>query len=271
VSRGALVTLLLVAAGVLIPFALLGVWTHQVLLDRERFTNLSDDLLDQAAVRRGLADRIVEQLEETPGSRVSGADPALTAGIENVLTTPEYRTLFKQALGDTHNQLRGDEDTLDLNVGPAVDLARARLPRGNALPRGSEVPPIELASRDDVPVLWGAVDAAQRLALVTPLLVLALLALAVAMARRRWLTFGIAGVVLAAVSLLVLGVIALARQIVGRRLDAVVTRDAFDAAWDVIARSLTNTTLIIVLGAVVVAAGGFVVHLILTRRPAPAY
>jgi hypothetical protein len=97
VSRGALVTLLLVAAGVLIPFALLGVWTHQVLLDRERFTNLSDDLLDQAAMRRGLADKIVEQLEETPGSRVSGADPALTAGIENVLTTPEYRTLFKQA------------------------------------------------------------------------------------------------------------------------------------------------------------------------------
>jgi hypothetical protein len=271
VSRGALVTLLLVAAGVLIPFALLGVWTHQVLLDRERFTNLSDDLLDQAAVRRGLADKIVEQLEETPGSRVSGVDPALRAGIENVLTTPEYRALFRQALGDTHDQLTGDEDTLDLNVGPAVDLARARLPGGNALPRGSDVPPIELANRDDVPVLWGAVDAAQRLALVTPLIVLALLALAVAMARRRWLTLGIAGAVVAGVSLLVLGLIALARQLVGRRVDTVVSRDAFDATWDVIARSLTNTTLIVVLGAVIVAAGGFVVHVILTRRPAPAY
>jgi hypothetical protein len=95
VSRGALVTLLLVVAGLLIPLALLGVWTHQVLLDRECFTNLSDDLLDQAAVRRGLADKIVEQLEETPGSGVSGADPAVRAGIENVLTTPEYRALFK--------------------------------------------------------------------------------------------------------------------------------------------------------------------------------
>ena len=47
-----------------------------------------------------------------------------------------------------------------------------------------------------------------------------------------------------------------------------VARGAFDAAWDVIARSLANTTLIIVLGALVVAAGGFVVDLILTRRPA---
>jgi hypothetical protein len=271
VSRGALVALLLVVAGLLIPLALLGVWTHQVLLDRERFTNLSDDLLDQAAVRRGLADKIVEQLEETPGSSVSGADPAVRAGIENVLTTPEYRVLFKQALGDTHDQLTGDEDMLDLNVGPAVDLARARLPGGRSLPPGSEVPPIEVANRDDVPVLWGAVDAAQRLALVTPLLVLALLALAVAMARRRWLTLGIAGVLVAAVSLLVLGIVALARQIVGRRMDAVVSRDAFDAAWDVIARSLTNTTLIIVLASVVVAAGGFVVHVILTRRLAPAY
>jgi hypothetical protein len=139
------------------------------------------------------------------------------------------------------------------------------------LSRGSDVPPIELATRDDVPVLWGAVDAAQRLALVTPLLVLAVLALVVAMARRRWLTLGVAGVVLAGVSLLVLGVVALARRMVGRRLDAVASRDAFDAAWDVIARSLTNTTLIVVVGAAILAAGGFVVHAILTRGPADAY
>ena len=65
--------------------------------------------------------------------------------------------------------------------------------------------------------------------------------------------------------------IALARQVVGRRVDAVVSRDAYDAAWDVIARSLANTTLIIVLAAAVVSAGGFVVHFILTRRPSPAY
>jgi hypothetical protein len=271
VSRGALVTLLLAVAGLLVPFALVGVWTQQVLLDRERFTNLSDDLLDRQAVRRGLADKIVEQLEETPGSRVSGQQPELRNGIESVLTTPEYRLLFNQALGDTHDQLTNDEDTLSLNVSAAVDLARARLPGGNSLPPGSEVPPIELASRDDVPVLWGAVDGAQRIALVTPLLVLALVALAVAMARRRWLTLGIAGTVVAGVSLLLLGLIALARQLVGRRLDAVVSRDAFDAAWDVVARSLANTTLIVVVGAVVVAAGGFVVHLILTRRPSPAY
>jgi hypothetical protein len=270
VSRGALVTLLLVAAGLLIPLALIGVWTHQVLLDRERFANLSDDLLDREAVRRGLADKIVEQVEETrPG--LAAGEPAVRAGIESTLTTPEYRALFKDALGDTHDQLTGDQDTLELDVGPAVDLGRARLPGGRALPPGSEVPPIELANRDDIPVLWGTVDAAQRVALITPLVVLALLALAVATARRRWLALGAAGAVLAGVSLFLLGLIALARQIVGRRVDAVVSRDAFDATWDVIARSLANTTLIIVLGAVVVSAGGFVVHFILTRRPSPAY
>jgi hypothetical protein len=67
-SRGALLTLLLVVAAVLVPFALVGLWTHQVLLDRERFTNLADDLLDREAVRRGLADQTVAQLERTrPG------------------------------------------------------------------------------------------------------------------------------------------------------------------------------------------------------------
>jgi hypothetical protein len=271
VSRGALVTLLLVVAGFLVPMALVGLWTHQVLLDRERFTNLSDDLLDRPALRRGLADKIVEQARETPGSRVTaGGEPALRAGVESTLTTPEYRLLFRQALGDAHDQLTNDEDAVTLDVGPAVQLARTRLPGGNVLPPpGSEVPPIELARREDVPVLWGAVDAAQRLALVTPLIVLALLALAVAMARRRWLTLGIAGSVVAGVSLLLVGLIALAKRVVGGRVGEVVSRDAFDAAWDVIARSLTNTTLIVVVGALAVAAGGFVVHVIVERRPSP--
>jgi hypothetical protein len=270
VSRGALVTLLLVVAGFLVPMALVGLWTHQVLLDRERFTNLSDDLLDRPALRRGLSDKIVEQAQETPGSRVTAAgEPALRVGVESVLTTPEYRVLFKQALGDAHDQLTNDEDAVTLDVGPAVELARTRLPGGNVLPPPSEVPPIELARREDVPVLWGAVDAAQRLALVTPLIVLALLALAVAMARRRWLTLGIAGSVVAGVSLLLVGLIALAKRVVGGRVGEVVSRDAFDAAWDVIARSLTNTTLIVVVGALAVAAGGFVVHVIVERRPSP--
>jgi hypothetical protein len=269
-SRGALLTLLLVVAGLLVPFALVGLWTNQVLLDRERFTNLADDLLDRSAVRRGLADQTVGQLEQArPGLRAG--EPALRAGIETVLTSPDYRPVFKQTLGEVHDQLTNDEDTLQLNLGPTIDFARTRLPGGSALPPGSQVPPVVIARRSEVPVLWVAVDAAQRVALLTPLLVLGLLALAVAMARRRWLTAGIVGSVVAGVSLLLLGLMALAKQVVGRRLDAVVSRDAFDSTWDVIARSLTNTTLIIVLGALVVAAGGFVVHLILTRRPSPSY
>jgi hypothetical protein len=269
-SRGALITLLLVVAALLVPFALVGLWTHQVLLDRERFTNLSDDLLDRSAVRRGLADETVAQLERArPGLRAG--EPASRAGMESVLTSPDYRAVFKQTLGDVHDQLTNDEDTLRLNLGPTVDFARARLPGGRALPPGSQVPPVVIARRSEVPVQWGAGDAAKRIAFLTPLVVLGLLALAVAMARRRWLTLGIVGSVVAGVSLLLLGLMALAKQVVGRRLDAVVSRDAFDAAWEVIARSLTNTTLIIVLGALVVAAGGFVVHLILTRRPSPAH
>ena len=120
-------------------------------------------------------------------------------------------------------------------------------------------------------MLWGAVDGAQRIALVTPLLVLVLVALAVAMARRRWLTLGVAGAVVAGVSLLLIGLLALTRQGVGGRVGAAVSRDAFDATWDVVARSLTNTTLIVALGAVVVAAGGLVVHFLVTRRPSPSY
>ena len=91
--------------------ALIGLWTHQVLLDRERLTNLSDDLLEQPAIRRGLADQIVEQVQETRVGRVPGSGPVLRAGIERVLTTEEYRVLFRQALGDAHDQLTSDQST----------------------------------------------------------------------------------------------------------------------------------------------------------------
>jgi hypothetical protein len=260
VSRSALVALLLVAAGVLLPFALVGLWTQQVLLDRERFTNLSDDLLERQAIREALAEEIVNQEPALGGNRA-----AVSTGIAGAVGSPEYRSVFKETLGGVHDQLTSDEDTVSLDVQPAVDLARARNPA--VVPRGVQVAPIVVARRSEVPILWGALDGTQRTALVTPLVVLVFLALAVATSGRRWRAVGIAGTVVAGVSLLFLGLMALSKQLVGRTLDPVVSRDAFDAAWDVIARSLTNSTLIIVIGALVVAAGGFVVDQILTRRP----
>ena len=264
-SRRALVTLLFVAAGLLLPFALVGLWTQQVLLDRERFTNLSDDLLDREAVRLGIADAV---LSNTNQPVPAAAEPAIRSGISAALTTPAYRAAFKQSLGDVHDQLTSGKDTITLDVTPGVNLARSQNAQVAAALRGVQVQPIVIARRSDVPILWGAVDGAQRIALLTPLVVLAFLALAVAVSERRWRAVGIAGAVVAGVSLVSLGLMALSKQLVGRTLDQFASRDAFDAAWDVIARSLANSTLIVIIGAVVVAAGGFTIDLILTRRPA---
>ena len=266
-SRRAHVSLLLVAAGFLLPFALVGLWTQQVLLDRERFTNLSDDLLDREAVRQGIADAVLTDIERTQPVPAA-AEPAIRAGINGALTTPAYRAAFKESLGGVHDQLTSGDDTVTLDVAPGVDLARSQNAQVAAALRNVQVAPIVIARRSEVPILWGAVDGAQRIALLTPLVVLALLALAVAVSERRWRALGIAGVVVAGVSLIFLGLMALAKQLVGRTLDQFASRDAFDAAWDVIARSLANSTLIIVLGALVLAAGGFVIDQILTRRPA---
>lgn len=265
-SRPALVTLLFVAAGLLLPFALVGLWTQEVLLDRERFTNLSDDLLDREAVRQGIADAVLTDIERTQPVPAA-TEPLIRSGINTALATPAYRAAFKASLGGVHDQLTSGDDTITLDVTPGVNLARSQNPQVAAALRGVQVPPIVIARRSQVPILWGAIDGAQRVALVTPLVVLAFLALAVAMSERRWRALGIAGAVVAGVSLLFLGLMALAKQLVGRPLDQFAGRDAFDAAWDVIARSLANSTLIVVIGAVVVAAGGFTIDLILTRRP----
>ncbi len=259
-------SLLLVAAGLLLPFALVGLWTQQVLLNRERFTNLSDGLLDRAAVRRGIADAVLTDIGRTQ-PLPAASEPAITAGIAGALDTPAYRAAFKQSLGGVHDQLTSEQDTITLDVQPGVNIARSQNSQvARAL--GSRQLPIVIARRSEVPILWGLVDGAQRVALVTPLVVLVLLAVAVAASDRRWRAFGIAGTVVAGVSLGFLGLIALTKQLVGQSVDPFLARDAFDAAWDVIARSLTNSTLIVVLGALVVAVGGFVVDQILTRRPA---
>jgi hypothetical protein len=267
VSRRALVALLLVTAGLLLPFALVGLWTQQVLLDRERFTNLSDDLLDREAVRQGIADAVLTDVERTQPVPAA-SEPPIRAGINSALTTPAYRAAFKESLGGVHDQLTADDDIVTLDVAPGVNLARSQNAQVAAALRNVQVAPIVIARRSEVPILWGAVDGAQRIALLTPLVVLALLALAVAVSDRRWRALGIAGVVVAGVSLIFLGLMALAKQLVGRTLDQYAGRDAFDAAWDVIARSLANTTLIIVIGALVVGVGGFVIDQILRRRPA---
>jgi hypothetical protein len=256
-----------VAAGFLLPFALVGLWTQQVLLDRERFTNLSDDLLDREAVRQGIADSVLTDIERTQPVPTA-TEPAIRTGIAAALTTPAYRAAFKESLGGVHDQLTSGDDTVTLDVAPGVNLARSQNAQVAAALRNVQVAPIVIARRSEVPILWGAVDGAQRIALLTPLVVLALLALAVAVSERRWRALGIAGVVVAGVSLIFLGLMALAKQLVGRTLDQFASRDAFDAAWDVIARSLANSTLIIVIGALVVAVGGFVIDQILTRRPA---
>jgi hypothetical protein len=267
VSRRALVTLLLVAAGFLLPFALVGLWTQQVLLDRERFTNLSDDLLDREAVRQGIADAVLTDIGQTQPVPTA-TESVIRTGIAAALTTPAYRAAFKESLGGVHDQLTSGDDTITLDVAPGVNLARSQNAQVATALRGVQVDPIVIARRSDVPILWGAVDGAQRISLLTPLVVLALLALAVAVSDRRWRALGIVGVVVAGVSLIFLGLMALAKQVVGRGLDQFAGRDAFDAAWDVIARSLANSTLIIVIGALVVAVGGFVIDQILTRRPA---
>jgi len=179
VSRTSLVTLLLVASGLLLPFALVGLWTQQVLLDRERFTNLSDDLLNHEAVRRGIADAVVTDIGRTQ-PLPAASELVIRAGIAGALDTPAYRAVFKQSLGGVHDQLTSDEDTITLDVQPGVNLARAQNPQVARALGGTQLPPIVIARRSQVPILWGAVDGAQRVALITPLVVLVLLALAVA-------------------------------------------------------------------------------------------
>ncbi|HWW44354.1 MAG TPA: hypothetical protein VN180_04715, partial [Acidimicrobiia bacterium] len=60
--RAFLVSLLVAAAIVLVPFADLGVWAQRELVSTTSFVNLGEQVLQQGAVRDALAQQIVNDV-----------------------------------------------------------------------------------------------------------------------------------------------------------------------------------------------------------------
>jgi hypothetical protein len=157
--------------------------------------------------------------------------------------------------------LDAGDDTLFLDLTPALASGAAELaaidPRlAAAIPEGAVLPPILVAQRDDVPIVWDLVDFARRVAVLAPVVVVALFATAVAVARRHWLTLIAAGLTITAVSVGLLGLLTVTREVIAGGVSRVTASDAFAATWSVLQGSLTGqVALVAALGLVVTGAG----------------
>src|SRR5262245_55322103 len=102
--RQAAVVFFLILGIILTPLAILGLWTQVVLLDTNRFVNLSDDLLDRQDVRDALGAEIAKQIvDEVPQASV--VQGQLASGITTIAGTEEFHVVFRQAMAELHDQL----------------------------------------------------------------------------------------------------------------------------------------------------------------------
>lgn len=219
-SFAATVTVLL--ATLVAPFAIAGTWLTARVDDRDEYVDTVADLAHDPTVRRVLADAAadgaVRALQEhiplgLPGAVREWADTAATMVVES----PEFPAFWRDANADVHDQVLAvleDPDapadgSITVDAGPLVGMVLGRLEdRGipvGLLPDVALRVPVEKESKvAEAGPAYRAVDGVSRL---LPFVWLGLVAIVLVVARGwraevRALGFGLLGVALAAVGLL---------------------------------------------------------------------
>jgi hypothetical protein len=264
------VVVLLMLGSVLTSFALLATWAKVQLLDSQRFSDTSIELLEDDAIRAQLSEYLVT---EVSGGRISAEQEArLQETVKTALDSAPARRAWETAVTDAHAQL------VELVQDPAAGDARldlARLVRvtaeqvgipASALDTAPESYRVTILRSNQLEEVRDTADQLERISTILLLATGAVLLLAVALAVD-WRRGALAG---AAVAVAVgAAVVLIARALVG---DHVVSElaagsgadDAAQSAWSIGTSMLATFAVVaIVVAAIVVAAAAF------ARRPKP--
>lgn len=264
---------LLVAATVLAVAAIFAVWAARQVLDENHWADTSTALLENAAIRSELSGFLVDQLyanvdvqaelssalparlQPLAGPAAGGlrslADRAADTALSRPLVQEAWRTANRAAARQLINVAEGRPGALT-SSGNAVVLDLGALLRGVAARVGlpgtlaARIPPgsaqVRIVSGSNVRTLQNSASAIRTLAIVLPILSLALFALAVGLARnRRRKTLMEVGI-----GLIVAGVVVLIGRNVaqGYVVSSLTTTDAVrpaaEAAWTISTQMLRD-------------------------------
>lgn len=277
--RSALALVLVVAGAVLAPVAAVASWAGGLVEDTDRWVATVGPLADDPGVREAVTDRLttaivdavgVDELaadaatalaglglpprvsalvESLQGLLASAATDLVRRGVEHVVTSEAFSTLWVEANRAAHTRLvaslRGDPEaiasigadgTLDVQLTGVVDAVRAFLvERGFGLVE--RVPPVDasfpLVQSDDLVRVQGAHRVLAALGTWLPWVTLLLLAGGVLAARHRARTLVVAGLALAGAMLLLGVAVAVGRSLYAGSLPAAVQRpDVAVAVYD---------------------------------------
>jgi hypothetical protein len=264
--RDLLALALAVLAALATVAAIVALYLRFEIADSGRFADRAVAALEEPTVRQVAAREVVVGLLERGSPDLVSARPLLESAVQVVVTTDPFRTLVRGAALQAHHLLfdRGDAFVLDLaDTGTVVVSAvRSLAPDVAAkLPEHASATLVDLRERPFAEDTLRAADHVRTLSIVLPLLAIALLIGAVALAadRSRALTrFGLGVGIVATVAEIAL---ATARTLALRSLDGSETittselRGAGGAIWDAFLGDLAALLLITGIVGFVLAAG----------------
>jgi hypothetical protein len=246
----------------MLALSVLSLYASFELFDAERFGDRAVSALETDEVRALVGARVADGIIARDPDLI-GARPLLEGASEAVATSAPFEQLLRSVVVDLHRTVfGGDRDTVALkladvgvlvietlqSVAPriAADVPKEIEPRLVSLSSGGDSGPLVDAARIAADVKW--------LAVVTPLLFIALLAGAIIAAsdRRRMATRSALAV--AGVALLLVIAYEVGRAVAGARFDDPVTSDAARTAWDVFLSDLRTWSIALAAAGLVIAA-----------------
>jgi hypothetical protein len=251
----AVLSVLALAAGAIL------VYLRVELLDEQGFADRAVEAVRDPQVRATIADRAVGAALDVEPDLLS-ARPLLVSAVRGAVDTPAFERLVRAAAINAHRVLFDEEEpTIALDISDAAELivpaVRSLDPElAEELPRRLEAPLATLDRRAFAADTIELADRVRFLAVILPLLGIALLGASVWLAEDRGLALRRAPFAVAAAGGLVLLVIVLAEPDATRRVQGLTlgeANEAIDDAWDALLGPLWTAALATALVALAIA------------------
>ena len=274
---------LLALGFVVLLLANVTVWLRLTALDTDRFVAALAPLADDRDLDEGLAvaltDRIMRRVdvEAQVQQALPNDNPLVVATVTrlarglvqdtllNVLESDAFTTIWTEALRRTHRRalqvIDGADGSIALQLTDVLDRAdQALTDRGLDIIDQQTIADLDrivVARSDDVQTVGQAVDILRTLAVVLPIVTLALLALAVLLALDRRHMVGLVGVGMAVTMVVTAVALRIGRRVLFDQIVGDVRRRAVGAVWTGLLTPLFRQTAVLLVLGLLLASGAW--------------
>ena len=258
---------LVVVASVAMLLAVVAVYARHAIINSDQFANRASAALGDDSVRTLIAERLTDQVILARHANLQAARPLIQSTAADVVGGGAFRGLFRSAVRDVHRAvIAQDQDTVTLTVADVGTVLAAALEqvRPGLARQLEEANRVALVHRDLDQLdstIAGLVRALRTLALVLPVLALALVAAALWVAPDRRRAVVELGVGAAVAGVLLVVVLNLVRTAAIDRVNGADEQAAAGAIWDAYLGDLRTAGWILAgCGAVVAAAAASLIR-----------